>query len=174
MANRYEFNNLNPTATIVRKLDPIVVEKPRAPIHIHTYGGETPFFKGLTEGRLMATKCTNPHCDPSGKEGYYHLPPRVYCPDCLEKMEWVDITDLATKTAKIHTYITVERPGAFNRVPMPCQLISVEIEGVATIIMSQLKNAVPKIGMRVKPVFETDKPTYSILDLAWVPVEDEE
>lgn len=165
----FEYNNLNPRATVLRRLDPIVVEKPRAPIHIHTYGGETPFFKGLTEGRLMATKCTNDKCDPSGMVGYYHLPPRVYCPDCLEKMQWEDITELARKNAKIHTHITVEHPGAFNRVPMPCELISVEIEGVATVLMSQLTSGKPEIGMPIEPVFETANPTYTILDLAWKP-----
>ncbi|MCU0662336.1 MAG: hypothetical protein MUC50_08425 [Myxococcota bacterium] len=165
----YEFNNSNPNATVLRRLDPMVIEKPRAPIHIHTYGGETPFFKGLTEGRLMATKCANGKCDPSGKEGYFHLPPRVYCPDCSEKMEWHDVTDLARRTAKVHTHITVERPGAFNRVPMPCELISVEIEGVATVIMSQLRGAKPEIGMPIQPEFNTTNPTFTILDLSWVP-----
>ncbi len=165
----FDFNNLNPNATVLRSLDPIILEKPRAPIHIHTYGGETPFFKGLSKGRLMATKCLNSKCDPSGKEGYFHLPPRIYCPDCLEKMKWEDITELASRTATIHTHMTVERPGAFNRVPMPCELISVEIEGVATVIMSRLVGAKPVIGMPVEPIFETSRPTFTILDLAWKP-----
>ena len=34
--------------------------------HFHTYGLLTPYFKGLTEGRLMATRCTNSRC-PVGK-----------------------------------------------------------------------------------------------------------
>ena len=165
----YEFNNLNPNSTVLRRRDPIVIEKPRAPIHIHTYGGESPFFKGLAEGKLLATKCKNKKCKPAGKEGQVFLPPRVYCPDCLEKMEWVDVTEKARKTARVHTHITVAHPGAFNRVPIPCELISVEIEGVTTIIMSQLRNAKPEIGMPIEPVFETAKPTFTILDLAWVP-----
>jgi uncharacterized OB-fold protein len=167
----YKFDNINPGATIIRKLDPIVVEKPRAPIHIHTYGGETPFFKGLTEGRLMATKCTNPKCEVAGKEGTYMLPPRVYCPDCLEKMQWKDITELAKNKAKVHTYINLARPGAFNRLPMPCNLISVEIEGVCTVLMSVLAKGEPEIGMRIEPRFKTVDPTYSILDLSWVSVD---
>jgi len=165
----YTFDNLHPDATVVRSLDPLVVEKPRAPVHVHTYGGETPFFMGLSKGILLATKCENPKCDPSGKEGYFHLPPRVDCPDCMEKMVWEDITDLARRTARIHTHITVEHPGAFNRVPMPCELISVEIEGVATILMSQLKGAKPEIGMEIEPVFNTRSPTFTILDLSWKP-----
>ncbi len=165
----YEFDNLRADATILRRLDPMVIEKPRSPIHVHTYGGETPFFKGLSEGRLMATRCCHAACDPSGKEGYFYLPPRIYCPDCLEKTQWADITGRAVKTAKIHTHITVENPGAFNRVPIPCELISVEIEGVTTLIMSQLIGARPEIGMPIGPVFETESPTFTILDLAWQP-----
>ncbi len=147
----------------------MVIEKPRAPTHIHTYGGETPFFKGLTEGKLMATRCSNENCDPAGQEGYFHLPPRVYCPDCLEKMVWEDIVERAARTAKVYTHITVARPGAFNRVPMPCQLISVEIEGVATILMSVLAEGVPEIGLEIEPVFNTTQPTFTILDLSWRP-----
>jgi hypothetical protein len=163
----FQFDNQNPGATVLRSIDPIVIEKPRNPVHIHTYGGETPFFKALTQGKLLATRCLNKRCDPSGKAGYLHLPPRVYCPDCLEKMAWEDITDLAKRTAKVHTHITVEHPGAFNRVPMPCELISVEIEGVATVLMSQLIGGKAHIGMRIEPVFNTTTPSFTILDLAW-------
>ena len=165
----YEFDNNNPGATVLRSIDPMIVEKPRSPTHIHTYGGETPFFKALTEGRLLASRCGNDKCDPSGQEGYLHLPPRVYCPDCLEKMDWEDITELATAKARVHTHIRVERPGAFNRVPMPCQLISVEIEGVATILMSILSEGEPEIGLEIEPVFNTRNPTFTILDLSWRP-----
>jgi hypothetical protein len=165
----FDFDNMNPGATVVRSLDPLVIEKPRAPIHIHSYGNETPFFRGLANGKLLATCCKNKQCTPSGKQGYFYLPPRVYCPDCLEKMQWKDITTLATKTAKIHTHITVENPGAFNRVPMPCELISVEIEGVATVLMSQLEGAKPEIGMPIQPKFNKKNPTFTILDLFWIP-----
>ena len=168
MSHEFEYDNLNPGATVIRSIDPLVIEKPRAPIHIHTYGGETPFFRGLSRGKLLATRCLNPSCDPSGSHGYLYLPPRVYCPDCLEKMEWEDITERARKSATVHTHITVEHPGAFNRVPMPCELISVAIEGVATVLMSQLTGGKPEIGMAIEPIFNS-KPTFTILDLAWRP-----
>ena len=163
--SQYEFNNGNPGATVVRSLDPIVIEKPRAPIHIHSYGGESPFFRALTKGRLMATKS-----DPKGDSpGVFYLPPRVYDPDTLALAEWVDVTDVAMKSARIHTHITVHKPGAFNRVPFPCHLISVEMDGCGTIMMSYLKDGDPQIGMAVEPRFNTVKPTFSILDLWWVP-----
>ncbi|MCU0723154.1 MAG: hypothetical protein MUC63_06015 [Planctomycetes bacterium] len=159
----YSFNNMNPGATVIRKLDPLVIEKPRAPIHIHTYGGETPFFRGLAEGRLMATKCLTKKCP--GAKGFW-LPPRVYCPDCLEKMEWIEVKN---PKATVHTFIRVQYPGAFNQLPVPSNLISVEIEGCSTIMMSILKGGDPEIGLPVEPRFNTEKPSYTILDLWWVP-----
>ena len=47
--------------------------------------------------------------------------------------------------------------------------MNVEFEGVCTILMGNLAVGKPKIGMRVAPIFQTAKPTYTILDLAWVP-----
>ncbi len=35
--------------------------------------------------------------------------------------------------------------------------------------MSWLKEGMPEIGMPVKAIFNTAKPTNTILDLAWVP-----
>jgi uncharacterized OB-fold protein len=104
---------------------------------------------------------------PAGMDAYFFLPPRVYCPDCLEKMGWCDITDLARKTAKVHTHITVNHPGGFNRVPMPCQLILVEIDQVATVPISVLEGGEPEIGLEIEPVFNTGNPTFTILDLSW-------
>jgi uncharacterized protein len=159
----FKFNNLNPGATVVRRLNPLVIEKPRAPIHIHTYGGETPFFIGLTEGRLMATSCKTKGCD--GAKGFW-LPPRVYCPDCLEKMEWHEVKK---PKAKIHTFIKVLYPGGMNQLEVPCNLVSIEIEGCQTVMMSVLKDGEPDIGLAVEPRFNTHNPSFNILDLWWVP-----
>lgn len=164
----FDFNNSSPGATVLRRLNPLTTHKPRTRINIHTYGGETPFFKGLSEGRLMATKCSNSKCNPSGKPRRMFVPPRVYCPNCLEKMQWSDITDVASKTATIHSHISVANPNIFNSVPAPCELISVKIEGVSTIILSQFEGTNPEIGMAIRPKFMIADPTYTILDLSWI------
>ncbi|MBN2797692.1 MAG: hypothetical protein JXX28_00960 [Deltaproteobacteria bacterium] len=163
----FTFDNQRPTATVVRSLHPLVIERPRSPVHIHSYGGETPFFEGLGQGRLMATRCDNPACTEAGAAGYLFCPPRVHCPDCLERMTWVDITDGPARTAKVHTHICVLHPGAFNRLPTPSKLISVEMEGVITTLMSHMRVGVPVIGMELEPVFNTSSPTFTILDLSW-------
>ena len=40
---------------------------------------------------------------------------------------------------------------------------------VCTKLMSWMKEGTPEMGMKVKAVFNTDAPTNTILDLAWVP-----
>jgi len=132
---------------------------------MHSYGGEAPFFAGIAEGKLLGTRCDNKDCE---YKGTVHLPFRIHCPDCLKKMTVVDLTDLAQKTAKIHSYIVTSRTGAFNTLDKPIKFIDVEFEGVATILKSYQLAGDPSIGARVVPIFRTKSPTYTITDLAFV------
>ena len=36
--------------------DPMVIKNPKGFVHKHTYGGLTPFFRGLAEGKLLGTR----------------------------------------------------------------------------------------------------------------------
>ena len=141
------------------------VTNPREMVYVHAYGGEAPFFESLSQGKLMATRCDNKDCD---LHGTIYQPFRIHCFDCLGKNTVFDMTDLAKKTAKIHTFMVCERSGAFNVLDKPIKFINIEFEGVATILMSVLYVGEPKIGMRVVPIFQKKSPTYTILDLAWV------
>jgi len=141
---------------------PMVIKNPKGHFHIHSYGGLTPFFAGLSEGKLMATRCPNADCP---EPRLMWLPPRLHCPDCMAEMEWVE----APTTGRVYTHSTVLYPGMGFRLSTPCPLISVEIDGVCTKLMSYLKEGDPVIGMPVKAEFNTKDPTYTILDLAWVP-----
>ncbi|MCP4590061.1 MAG: hypothetical protein GY842_04905 [bacterium] len=141
--------------------DPLVIKNPRNHYHIHSYGGWGKFFTGLRAKKLLATRCTNPEC----AEKRLWLPPRCECPDCWHPMEWVE----APTTGKLYTYSKVLYPGFYFRASIPCPLISVELEGVCTKLMSYLKEGDPEMGMPIKAVFNTEKPTNTILDLSWVP-----
>jgi len=146
------------------KLDgdnPMVIQNPKAFVHHHTYGNLTPFFQGLAEGKLLGTR--NPRAD--APETRVWLPPRVYDPDTWEKMEWAEVEAVG----RIFTHTTVIYPGALFRASVPCPLISVEIEGVCTKLMSYLAEGEPEIGMPIKARFNTENPTHTILDLSWVP-----
>ncbi|MBU2550116.1 MAG: hypothetical protein KKB20_17030 [Proteobacteria bacterium] len=142
------------------------VTNPRDMTYIHMYGGEAVFFENLGRARLHGSRCDNPDCETKGS---VYLPFRIHCPDCLSRNTVVDLTDVARKTATIHTFMVCERSGAFNTLDTPIKFINIEFEGVVTILMSYLCIGEPKIGMRVTPIFRTVNPTYTILDLSWVP-----
>lgn len=152
---------LNGTVAEVLERDPLIIKNKKDWHHAHSYGGWGKFFLGLQQGKLLATCCANPQC----AEKRLWLPPRCECPDCWEEMKWVE----ASKMGRIFSHSTVLYPGALFRASVPCSLISVEIDGVCTKLMSYLKEGEPKIGMPVRAVFNTARPTNTILDLAWVP-----
>ncbi|NQV51086.1 MAG: hypothetical protein HQ507_11345 [Candidatus Marinimicrobia bacterium] len=142
------------------------VTNPADITHIHSYGGEAPFFENLSQQKLLGTKCANPKCDAHQS---IFIPYRIHCPDCLMRNVEVDLTELARTGATVHTFMITERTGAFNTLELPIRFVNVEFEGVSTILMGYLSVGEPKIGMQVVPIFQTKNPTYTIMDLSWVP-----
>ena len=142
------------------------ITNPRSLTHMHSYGGEAIFFESLSQGKLMATRCDNKDCETKGS---IYQPFRIHCPDCLAKNTVIDMTDIAKKTSKVHTFMVCERSGAFNIMDLPIKFINIEFDGVCTILMSYLAvGPDPEMGMKVVPIFQTKNPTFTILDLAWV------
>jgi uncharacterized OB-fold protein len=134
--------------------------------HYHTYGMLTPYFRGLGEGRLMATRCVNPRC-PIGKgRSELWLPPRADCPDCHQPMVWEQVKD---PRGYIYAYTHVERGGTGLEIECPYYQIDVKIPGVGTIVKSYLIDRKPiKIGDKVRAGFRTGQSaTNTCLDLYW-------
>ncbi len=166
------FHYINPNTPIRNEEGNLMgVTNPRDITHVHMYGGEAPFFESLAQAKLLGTRCENPDCEHTGMT---HVPFKIHCPDCLSKNTIVDITELAKTTATVHTFMVTERTGAFNTLEKPIRFINIEFAGVDTILMSYLPIGEPEIEMRVVPIFQTKNPTYTILDLAWVPEETSE
>jgi uncharacterized OB-fold protein len=136
-------------------------------IHYHTYGLLTPYFKGLTNGQLLATRCVNPACPISKGNGELWIPPRADCPDCHQPMTWSEVKD---PKGYVYTYTYVERGGTGLEIACPYYQIDVKIEGVGTIVKSYLEGPGPvKIGDRVTARFRTGSDaTHTCLDLYWV------
>lgn len=154
-------------STIDVKGDVWVVELPRfgpEGTHYHTYGLLTPYFKGLTEGRLLGTICTNPACPISRGAGDLWLPPRADCPDCHQPMAWKEVED---PRGYIFAYTYVERGGTGLEIECPYYQIDVKIPGVCTIVKSYLVNREPiAIGDKVRARFRTGADaTHTALDL---------
>ena len=136
-------------------------------MHYHTYGLLTPYFKGLTEGRLLATQCINAACPISKGDGQLWLPPRADCPDCHQPMVWKEVEDA---TGYVYTYTYVERGGTGLEIPCPYYQIDVKIDCVCTIVKSYLEARGPiRIGDKVSARFRTGSAaTHTCLDLYWV------
>ena len=170
--NRYrlrgEFHSIEPNQPIRNEAGKLCgVTNPRRLVHTHSYGGEHEFFSGIAEGRLIGTRCDNADCE-VGYESVF-MPFRIHCPDCLQRTTSVDLTEVANRTSTVHSFMITERTGAFNTLEKPIKFINVEFEGVCTILMGYLVRGEPAIGDRVLPIFATEDPTHTILDLAWVP-----
>jgi uncharacterized OB-fold protein len=161
---------LDTTPSEITKIDDVwLLHLPRfgkEGTHYHTYGLLTPYFEGLTQGRLMATRCVNKDCPVSRGHGEMWLPPRNDCPDCHRTMEWQEVKN---PEGYIYSYTFVERGGTGLEVECPYYQIDVKIEGVCTILKGYLLNREPiKIGDKVKARFrEGDKATRTCLDIAW-------
>lgn len=139
------------------------ITNPRDMTYVHSYGGEAIFFESLAKGKLMASRCDNDKCQ---NPGTIYEPFRIYCPDCLRKATPIDITKYK---AKIYSFIITARSGAFNSLKLPIKFINIQFEGVSTILMGYLSVGEPEMGMSVVPIFNTKNPTYTIVDLSWVP-----
>ncbi len=134
--------------------------------HYHSYGQLTPYFKALTEGRLLGTRCVNAACPVARGAGELWLPPRADCPDCHQPMVWHDVAD---PRGYIYAFTQVVRGGTGLEIECPYYQIDVKIEGVCTILKSYLLDRRPiKIGDRVRARFRTGpEATHTCLDLYW-------
>ena len=134
--------------------------------HYHTYGLLTPYFQGLTVGKLMATKCENTGCPISRGQGELWLPPRADCPDCHQPMVWEEIKN---PQGYIYAYTYVERGGTGLEIDCPYYQIDVKMEGVCTIAKGYLVDRKPiKIGDKVRARFlKGERATNTCLDIYW-------
>jgi uncharacterized OB-fold protein len=132
--------------------------------HYHTYGLLTPYFKGLAEGKLMATRCENRGCPISNGNGELWLPPRADCPDCHQPMAWKEVEGLE---GYIYAYTHVERGGTGLEIECPYYQVDVRLPGVQTIVKSYLIDRRPiRIGDKVRVKFRSgEEATHTSLDL---------
>ncbi|MGA3084766.1 MAG: hypothetical protein ABSE95_08210 [Thermodesulfobacteriota bacterium] len=152
--------------TKIKQTEPqTVIEWPRTLTHIHTYGLLSPFFHGLREGKLKATFCPNKKCP----ENLLWIPPRAHCPDCHTEMKWKTLRNPVI--GKVYAFTEVVYAGTGIELSTPYWQIDVQIPGLTTVPKSYLLYGKPYIGMKVKAQFRTDKPTNTVLDYYWVPVE---
>ena len=147
--------------TIVFSTDPLIVKDHYEIDYIHSYAEDSPFFRGLAEGKLLGSECTKCH--------YKFATPRAYCMECGAPTEWVELP----RQGRVHTWTTCHFGSEAFLKETPFNLALVEFEGVNTLLLARLIGATEKeirVGMPVKAKFRRlaqFKPT----DVYFVPAE---
>lgn len=124
--------------------DPIVFKDHYEIDYLHSYAQDSPFFAGLTQGKLLGSKC--PRC------GKVYATPRAHCMDDGVRTEWHRLPD----EGRIHTFTTCHYAGQAFLHETPYTLILVEFDGADTLFLSRLIGADPtevRIGMPVRARF---------------------
>ncbi len=145
--------------TVLFNVDPIIIKDHYEVDYIHSYAQDSPFFRGLAEGRLLGSRC--PSCD------YTYGTPRAHCMRCGDKTEWVDLP----LEGRVHTYTTCYFGGEEFLEETPFHLILVEFDGVDTLFLSRLIGVEPgeiEIGMRVRAKFRRLS-QFKVTDVYFVP-----
>lgn len=141
--------------------DPLTIKSHYEIDYIHSYAEDSPFFRGLAEGKLRGSVCS--------KCGYRFATPRAYCMECGAKTEWFDLP----LTGRVHTWTTCYFGSEAFLKETPFNLALIEFDGVNTLFLSRLIGATEKemrVGMPVKAKFRRlaqFKPT----DVYFVPAE---
>lgn len=117
------------------------------------------FFREIKDNaRLMGTRCDE--CDTT------HMPPRIYCPLCFEKLEeWVEVPN----SGRVHTFTILHLAPDGSPLSEPEILAFVQIDGTDGGLVHRLGQLSPdeaEIGLRVEAVFKPKrKREGSILDI---------
>ncbi len=132
----------------LKKLAPIQIEQEYKITYLHSYAQDSPWFAGLANKRLLASR--------DASSGYTYATPRGHDMASGEATDWIDITN---RPARVHAF-TVCFFGSEEFLPeTPFVLALVEFDGVNTLLLTRLMGVDPAqasldwIGMRVQPRF---------------------
>jgi uncharacterized OB-fold protein len=142
-------------------VESLVIRYPYAIEYIHSYAEDSPFFLGLSEGRLMGSKCTKAGCK------FVFATPRGHCMVCGSPTEWIQLPP----RGKVHSWTTCHFGSEAFLKETPYNLCMVEFEGAGSLLLARLKDCTESdlyVGMPVEARFSA-KPVYSITDVWFVP-----
>jgi uncharacterized protein len=145
--------------TVVLGVNPLIVRDHYEIDYRHSYAQDSPFFVGLSQGRLLGARCTG--C------GYTFATPRSHCMECGAPTEWYELP----QTGRIHTFTTCYYGGERFLDETPFTLILVEFREVQTLFLSRLKGGDPaslQIGQPVVARF-AKTPSFKVTDVWFEP-----
>jgi uncharacterized OB-fold protein len=130
--------------TVVFNTDPLIVKSHYEIDYIHSYAEDTPFFIGLSQGKLRGSECTACH--------YRFATPRAYCMQCGAATKWIDLP----LEGRVHTWTTCYFGGEAFLKETPFNLVLVEFDGVDTLFLARLVGPDQdeiQIGQKVRAQF---------------------
>ena len=132
------------TLALLKHMSPIQIEQVYQITYLHSYGQDSPFFAGLTNGVFLG--CRDP------QTGYTYATPRGHDVYTGDETQWVTLPNEGT----VHAF-TVCYFGSEEFLPeCPFVLALVEFEGANTLFLTRLMGVDPAqasldwIGMKVK------------------------
>ncbi|MDO8526719.1 MAG: Zn-ribbon domain-containing OB-fold protein [Deltaproteobacteria bacterium] len=146
----------------LKEMSPIIIKQPYSIDYIHSYGQDSPWFAGLSNKKLLGTKCTA--C------GYVFATPKLSCMECGKECDWIELP----QEGKIHSF-TVCHFGAeafLDQCPFILGLI--EFEGANTLLLTRLIGFDPQeanlkwVGQKVKAKFRR-KSEFKPTDVYFIP-----
>src|SRR3989338_1870176 len=112
--------------TVVFNTDPLIVKDHYEIDYIHSYAEDSPFFIGLSQGKLLGSECRRCH--------YRFATPRAYCMQCGSPTKWVELP----LEGRIHAWTTCYFGSQAFLKETPFNLILVEFQGVDTLLLARL------------------------------------
>jgi uncharacterized OB-fold protein len=146
--------------TVLFGVDPIIVKNHYEIEYLHSYAQDSPFFAGLTQRKLLGSRCTV--CN------YRYATPRGHCMECGAPTEWFALP----LEGRVHTYTTCYFGGEAFLKETPFTLILVEFDGADTLFLSRLIGTEPDevtIGMPVRARFQRNC-KFKATDIYFVPL----
>lgn len=150
------------TLEMLKDFTPIKIDQEYCINYIHSYGQDSPFFAGLTNGKILGTRCSK--CD------YTYATPRLACMECGSETKWVELP----QEGKIHTWTTCYFGAEKFLKETPFNLVLVEFEGADTLFLARLVGVEQDdiyIGMPIKAKFKRET-ELSPTDVYFVPLEE--
>ncbi|MDH5682079.1 MAG: Zn-ribbon domain-containing OB-fold protein [Spirochaetota bacterium] len=108
------------------RLSPMVVKRGYLLEYMNSYGQDSPFFAGLSNGIQLGTRCES--CD------YTYATPRMACEKCGGENVWVELPEIGV----IHTFTVCHFGSEAFLDEVPFTLALIEYSGVDTLFLTRL------------------------------------
>ncbi len=147
--------------TVVFNTDPLIIKNHYEIDYIHSYAEDSPFFIGLSQGKLLGSECRACH--------YRYATPRAYCMECGKKTRWIELP----LEGRVHTWTTCYFGSEVFLRETPFNLVLVEFNGFDTLLLARIIGATQeelRVGMRIRAQFRRNS-KFEPTDVYFVPAE---